>query len=311
MLMTLSFGGVIAITPFAIIRLINDQLIIGLVDTTMIVGMAILGSYVYITRKIKFASITLTCFSLIGMIAVVHLKGPDVVYWVYPTMVGVYFILAPHLAIKLTLLSAFAISPALYDKMETMTFIAVFMTLIVNNVFAYVFANRMKHQQEQMTLLIRKDPLTGAGNRRALDEKLDEILAINKRIEQTASLIVLDVDHFKSINDNYGHAIGDQVLIKLVETLKYHIRATDCIYRFGGEEFVIILTGTAQNDASKMAEIFREMIESTNLIMDMKVTISLGVAELIKTETGEDWVERADKLMYQAKESGRNRVCVA
>lgn len=311
MLMTLSFGGVIAVLPFTIIRFVQGEWLIGLVDAALVVGMGGVGTYVYFTRKIKFASILLSTFALTGMSIIVHLKGPTTVFWAYPTMVGVYFILPPRMAIKLTLLAALAIIPALYNKMEFVAFIAVGFTLIVNNLFAYMFSKRMQRQQEQLTLLVRRDPLTGAGNRRALDERLEEIISENKRYKKETSLVVFDVDYFKRINDNHGHAIGDQVLIKLTELIQSGIRETDCLYRFGGEEFVVVLSGANKNSAEKIAEKFRGMVESTVLINDMLVTISLGVAEFIVEESAYSWLDRADKAMYHAKESGRNQTCVA
>ena len=309
--MTLSFGGVIAITPFAIIRFLNGEWFVGLVDLLMVLGMGLLGSYVYITHKTKFASVLLTVFALLGMSTIVYLKGPSVVYWAYPTMVGVYFILPPRLAIQLTLLAAICLVPALINKMETMPFITISITLIVNNVFAYMFAIRMQRQQDQMALLVRKDPLTGVGNRRALNEKLDEILAVNKRTAQTATLLIIDVDFFKRVNDSYGHAAGDQVLIRLTEIISTRIRETDCLYRYGGEEFVVVLTGTSQDFAEKIAEEFRSLVEKNALFEEMNCTISLGLAEFDHGETGDNWLDRADAAMYQAKETGRNKVCVA
>ena len=98
----------------------------------------------------------------------------------------------------------------------------------------------MHEQSEQLSLLIRKDPLTGVGNRRALEEKLDEYTASQQRTKIVASLIMIDLDHFKNINDVYGHIVGDQVLIKLTEIINSRIRISDNLYRFGGEEFVII-----------------------------------------------------------------------
>jgi len=311
MVMTLSFGGVIAISPFAVIRFINGEWFVGLVDLLLVAGMGIIGLYVYITHKTQFASILLTVFALLGLSSIVYLKGPSVVYWAYPTMVGVYFILPPRLAIQLTLLAAVGLTPALINEMETMPFITVGITLVVNNVFAYMFAIKMTRQQDKMALLVRKDPLTGAGNRWALNEKLFEILAANKRSAQAATILLIDVDFFKRINDSYGHAVGDQVLIRLTELINTRIRETDCLYRYGGEEFVVVLTGTRQKSAQKIAEEFRVLVENNALFDEMMVTISLGVAEFVDGETADKWLDRADVAMYQAKETGRNKVCVA
>ena len=277
----------------------------------MVVGMIALGALAYFTHNTKFVSLAFTIFVLTGMTVLIHLKGPALLYWAYPTLIGVYFILAPHLAMYLTLLAVLAIAPALINQIEMITFVTVVMTLVANNIFVYLFATRMHKHAQQLSLLVRRDPLTGTGNRRALDEKLDELIVLNKRTNQHVSLLIIDVDHFKNINDAYGHVIGDQVLIKLTALIKSRIRATDSLYRFGGEEFVVVLVGARLSAAKAIAEELRLSIESTKLVEDKVVTISLGAAEFIEEESGASCLDRCDKAMYQAKESGRNKVCIA
>jgi len=310
-LMTLSFGGAIAITPFAIIRLLDGEWVVGLVDTLMVIAMICLGLYVYISRKVYIASLALSILAMVGLTIVIHLKGPALLFWAYPTMVGAFFILSPQIAVILTLLTALAISPALINQLTLTEIAMVMITLTVNNVFAYIFTTRMNQQRDQLSLLVSKDTLTGAGNRRALDEKLIELIAFHKRTKQVASLIMLDVDHFKSVNDNYGHAVGDQVLIGLADLVKKRIRTTDCLYRFGGEEFVVIAIGANLNAAEAIAEDLRQIVERGELIENKTITVSLGVAEYIAEETATKWLGRGDKALYQAKESGRNKTCVA
>jgi len=311
MLIALSFGGVLSITPFAIIRMIHGEWLMGLIDSILVLGMASLGLFVFRTGKTGAVGIILSIFALTGVAIIAYVKGPSVIYWAYPTMVGVYFIVRPRLAIALTFIGALVIVPALLNKMEFISLIVVIMTLSVNNLFAYIFSTRMQAQQDQLSMLIRRDPLTGAGNRRALNEKMDELIAVKKRTNQKSSLIVLDIDHFKSINDNYGHSVGDQVLIKLTESINARIRETDCLYRFGGEEFVVVLTGAGIEAASQISEELRLIIESKNLLDGKVVTASFGVAEYIDDESAGDWLSRGDKAMYNAKESGRNRTCIS
>ncbi|MFW2372744.1 MAG: GGDEF domain-containing protein [Gammaproteobacteria bacterium] len=311
MLITLSMVGALAISPFAVIRLWHGEWIIGLLDSILVVGMVFSGVFIYFTHKIKVAGIVLTVFTLTGTVVAIYLIGTNVVFWAYPAMVGVYFILVPRLAITLTLLAALALIPALYQQMELTAVAAVIITLFVNNVFSYVFARRMHNQRDQLSLLVRRDPLTGAGNRRALDEKLDEIIALNKRIKHIVSVVVIDVDHFKRINDKYGHTMGDQVLVKLTNLIKKRIRATDSLYRYGGEEFVVILMNASLETAAFISEQLRIIIESNSLVDAEVMTISLGVAEFIEGESADHWLDRGDKALYQAKATGRNKTCAA
>lgn len=310
-LLTMSFGSALAILPFAVIRLFNQDWFIGLIDFMMIVGMLMIGSYVLLSREVKNAGLLLSILSLGGMCAVVYIKGVTLIYWAYPTMVGMYFVISPKLAMIFCLVASLTLVPVLVSAMETFQSIAVIMTLIVNNLFAYIFANRMHKQSNKLASLVLTDPLTNIGNRRAFNEKINEVMATVKRSQNSMSIIIVDVDFFKQINDNYGHAVGDQVLIKLVNIISSRVRETDSCYRIGGEEFLVLATNANIEGAQHIAEDLRREIETSTLIENKTITASFGVAELMKNETVNAWIERADKVLYKAKENGRNRVCLS
>lgn len=310
-IMAMAFGSAFAISPFATMRMIQSEWLIAIVDFTMVIGMLVLGGYVYQTRKTKYAGIVLSILSLGGMCTVIYIKGLSLIYWAYPTMVGMYFVLAPRTAIILCLLAAFILTPLLAKQLETSIFIAIVMTLLVNNAFAYIFAVGKNRQRDQLAFLVRTDPLTNAGNRRAFDEKLDEIITNVKRTPQSVSLALIDIDNFKRINDNFGHAAGDIVLVNLVKLINARIRETDGLYRLGGEEFVVLVSGADLNAAKKISEELRFLIESTQLLDAQKITVSLGTAEYNSGETARNWLSRADTALYEAKNSGRNKVCLA
>lgn len=309
-LITLSFGGAIAISPFALIRLYNADWFIGVVDCILVIGMFLIGLYVYISQQVKFASYVLIILSLAGAVAVVYIKGDSVLYWIYPTIVAVFYLIPPSTSALLTLIAIAALSPALSRQMQAIPFIASMMTLIVTIVFAYVFSNQMNKQREQLSLLVRKDPLTGTGNRRAMEESIHEFVHSQSRTSMTASLIMLDIDHFKNINDIYGHIVGDQVLTKLVEIISGRIRISDKLYRFGGEEFVIVAVGTTLQSAKVLAEDLRILTELATLLPET-LTISVGVAEYQVGESEDNWLNRCDNALYHAKHQGRNLVVLA
>ena len=166
-------------------------------------------------------------------------------------------------------------------------------------------------QRTQLLQLATKDPLTGAGNRRALDSKLREAVNTFQRTGTPASLLMLDLDHFKSVNDVLGHAAGDQILKNVTEIINLRIRVTDSLYRIGGEEFVVVLEGADLEQAAHLAEQLRTLVDANELVADQTVTISLGVAELKQHESPYDWLHRADEAMYQAKDAGRNSTSVS
>lgn len=158
-----------------------------------------------------------------------------------------------------------------------------------------------------------KDHVTGVNNRAAMDATLDREVELAHRNGSALSLIMLDIDRFKSINDNYGHLAGDAVLIKLGKCLTDCIRRSDIVFRYGGEEFAVILNSTDIDGAGFLANRIRSAIEKRKFDHNgtsIKVTISAGVAVLEKDYDAKDLVHTADQALYQAKHQGRNRVVV-
>jgi diguanylate cyclase len=157
-----------------------------------------------------------------------------------------------------------------------------------------------------------RDSLTKVGNRRALDKELEDAVKRAEANAEPLSVVMVDIDRFKSINDKYGHQAGDAVLQSFAEILARFARDRDTVARFGGEEFAIVLPATPSLAASILAERLRSQIEGDSFKIPaagrLRITASLGVAELRDGETASDLVNRADKLLYQAKTLGRNRV---
>jgi len=155
------------------------------------------------------------------------------------------------------------------------------------------------------------DPLTGANNRAALKETIEREVELSHRHKTALSIIMFDLDHFKHINDNYGHITGDEVLRECVHVCNHALRSTDMLFRFGGEEFVVILPGENANGAIIAAERLRAVIEKHafhNNQSTVPVTISVGTASLTLRESAQALIERADKALYSAKNAGRNLV---
>ena len=161
------------------------------------------------------------------------------------------------------------------------------------------------------------DKLTGLANRRCFDESLLQLTAESRETGQPLSIALCDVDHFKKFNDTHGHQVGDQVLRLVGRILVENVKGSDLPARYGGEEFVIILPETPLKGASIVADHLREKLASRKLARKGssdsygKVTMSIGVTEYIIGEPMDELVERADGLLYKAKQDGRNRVCAA
>jgi diguanylate cyclase (GGDEF)-like protein len=169
-----------------------------------------------------------------------------------------------------------------------------------------------KKRSETLEAEVLTDPLTQSFNRRAYDQRIAEELKRFRRYQTIFSIILLDVDHFKKINDHYGHAVGDLCLKEMINRIRPLLRETDFLARYGGEEFVVILPETKIDGTWNAAEKIRSLIEKTEFLHkgeNVAVTISLGATQVRdQDKTHADIFERVDKAMYQAKQSGRNKV---
>lgn len=167
---------------------------------------------------------------------------------------------------------------------------------------------RLKDKHQQAIV----DPLTGAYNRLAYDERVAAEVARWKRYGNPLALLVLDVDHFKKINDHYGHKAGDKALKLIAQVLKDNLRETDFLARYGGEEFVVLVTETSEDKLAGITEKLRKAIETCKFHYagkDVPITLSCGYTMFHAADTAETAFNRADAALYQAKERGRNRVC--
>jgi diguanylate cyclase (GGDEF)-like protein len=167
---------------------------------------------------------------------------------------------------------------------------------------------------KQALLMAYTDPLTKAKNRAAFNDSLQREYQLARRNSAHLSLVFIDIDHFKSINDNYGHECGDVALASVAGIITENIRGSDIIFRYGGEEFVCLLSNTDLNTAGEVAERIRLAIADHTLAYGMKtlnMTASLGVSTLNGVDSMDSFVNRADKAMYQAKKQGRNQVKIA
>jgi diguanylate cyclase len=179
--------------------------------------------------------------------------------------------------------------------------------------FSEVKLESMEHEQEKFL-----DPLTQIGNRRFMENEIPKILSLQKREKQESSVIMLDIDHFKNINDQFGHDMGDKVLKNIVRIIKDNLRDSDFVFRYGGEEFTVYLPDTDTKEAQKVAENIRQKVQDAQIL---ERTISLGC---ISTSDLEEWqkdqkdinmkeimnilIKKADQALYYSKEHGRNQV---
>lgn len=167
---------------------------------------------------------------------------------------------------------------------------------------------------KKIDALAHRDPLTGMFNRRHLMERLEvDIARCNRQRCRGISLCMVDLDHFKRINDTFGHPVGDEVLIQVGNCLAKSVRDMDCVSRYGGEEFVVLIDADTDEFALSMSERIREQVQQLQMpvLQGMSLSVSIGVANLKEGESALSLIARADKALYLAKTDGRNRVRTA
>ncbi len=176
------------------------------------------------------------------------------------------------------------------------------------NLMFFKYKKEVEEKEEKLEKLAMYDSLTGIYNRNKFNEILKYEMNMSKRYKTPLSLIMFDLDHFKKVNDRYGHDTGDKVLKMIAKTVLNNIRLTDTFARWGGEEFFLILPKTDIEKAKNIAEGLRSKIENANFKEIGKITCSFGVVSLKEDDDEKELIKRADEAMYLAKKNGRNRV---
>jgi diguanylate cyclase (GGDEF)-like protein len=169
----------------------------------------------------------------------------------------------------------------------------------------------MEHLNEELKIASRVDGLTGLYNRRYWQERFEDVFKLCKRRDKPSTAMMLDIDHFKRINDTYGHQAGDKVIKMLAQLIQRCVRETDLAGRYGGEEFAIILTDSKVESAAVVAERIRQLAQRLEVEHEgqtIRFTISIGLAQFERDFKGSmAWLELADQALYEAKENGRNQ----
>lgn len=307
-LMILGWVTVPALLPISFHNFYHGRYLLGIL-MILIVLIALINSF-----AIKYKNRTLIhlCyfFALMFITILIALKlfGADALYWCYPVFFSIYFLIERSVARKKVIFGLFILIPYvffIYDIELASRFSISLCTLcyfndIQNGVQTSIY--------NRMTQLIIRDPLTNAFNRRHMNTCIQNVIEESNRGLGPVSLLLMDIDHFKKVNDELGHEAGDQVLKAFVDILHKRQRKIDYVFRTGGEEFVVLLRNTELKQAVLIAEDIRQHIEEAELIEDQKVTTSIGAAQYLADESGDKWLKRADDNMYEAKNLGRNRI---
>lgn len=308
MLMTFAACSVLGILPFVAIRLFTGEPTKALLNLGIVLAICAAPAYAWRTGRVQRAAMVMGLVNTACCIAVTLVFDRQGLLWAYVAIVTNYFLLPRNWAMGLSvaMTGSLLAQPAIFiTAVEMASFAA---TALLLSLFSYISAYRNERQQARLESLATRDPLTGAGNRRLMEEDLAAAILANQRQPTPMTLAILDIDHFKSVNDQHGHEAGDNVLVSLVRIVRAALRRSDRVYRFGGEEFVVILGGVGAREGTRILAGVHEVLSNQLRSPGGAISVSIGASVL---EPGEDWTAwlgRADAALYRAKRGGRARL---
>jgi len=222
--------------------------------------------------------------------------------------IALFFLLPLREAIFCNIVFVSVMAVVSFFKFPEADFWRITFSLGLSCLFAMIFAWLVGRLQAELTRLATTDPLTGCLNRSQLADILNSQIQMRERYERVSSLVLIDLDYFKTINDRWGHLAGDKVLKEMALRVRKRLRESDQLFRIGGEEFMVVLPETRQKDADTLAHQLLTSISARPFLDDIRVTASASVAEVTQGETWSVWLNRADQALYEAKSRGRNQV---
>ncbi|MDT0593579.1 GGDEF domain-containing protein [Glaciecola petra] len=295
--------------PFGVNNFIQDRYAGG-VTALLVAGLFALN--VLLTYRGKY-SLHLNLFgiapalALASVTAIVSLKEIGS-FWSYLCVFGIYYILPFAYAKWTNLVFSLAVLSAALIYLPQDLALRFCIVLMGINIFIFISMREITKTQVELVKQANTDVLTGLLNRSKLDEHLNRAILDFKQNKTPSAICLIDIDHFKTINDTYGHDTGDKVLKNLATELQNMISDNDYLFRIGGEEFLLLLTDTKAKDAWKVADAIRAIVSELPLLKEQEVTMSIGVAAVKAEYDWKLWMKSSDAKLYDAKRNGRNQV---
>lgn len=303
-----AIGGTLTLGPFVAYAFYQGNLVLGLAALCIVLVFVMDAAFLQRGKPPPLPPIVAFVPIIAALGIGIVTTGTVTVFWAYPALLLFQFVLSRGTANTLNLLLILVVSALAYRHLGTAIAARVAATLLLTLLFANVFMRIVLELQRRLQNQAIVDPLTGIHNRRHFEAVLDHEIAMLARSDKPCSLLLMDIDRFKPINDELGHATGDRVLIKVAEIIRDSIRQTDQLFRIGGEEFVALLPDTGHETAGIVSEKIRAAVAVAPVLADRKVTISIGLDELRPGDDRGALLSRCDVALYKAKERGRNRV---
>jgi len=304
-------AAAVFLTPFSVNAFVQGRLALGTGILCAVLLLGIDALAIYLKKSPPLPLILLLVPAIPGMGLALKLQGFFGALWCYPMVLLFTFSLSQRVANAGNIVLLVSMTALVYHFIGLEYTIRFFMTLTLTIILATITLSIVGALQRRLIDQAIMDPLTGAFNRRHMEGSLGDAIERQRRSSAPASLLLIDVDHFKRINDQLGHAKGDGVLKGIVSVVGKRSRKLDLLFRIGGEEFMLLLPDTQEAAAAILAEQLRASIAKSPLLDGRRVTVSVGVGELQPGESMDSWIKHTDDALYAAKNAGRNRVARA
>ena len=296
---------------FAGYRVLHGQWVPAAIDIAIVALIAAPVIYALRSGNTAGPGAFLCTTNSLGCAAACYAIGPLSLPWLYLVLVTNFLITGPRQSLVFNVLVTVAVvsMPHMFDQPVARIVAAAVAALVT--LFAYLSVLRVSTDHQELEVLASLDALTGLPNRRMLEQALEEAVARHRAGDRNHGLLIVDIDHFKEVNDTYGHAAGDAAIADLAAILKFEMRKHDRVFRFGGEEFVVLLDVETVDELRAASERLRQAVRNGLRGPGGRITISLGGAMAGEEERWQEWFSLADGALYQAKNNGRDSTVIA
>ena len=304
-------AAAVFLTPFSVNAFVQGRFALGTGILCAVLLLGIDALAIYLKKSPPLPLILLLVPAIPGMGLALKVQGFFGALWCYPMVLLFTFSLSQRMANAGNIVLLVSMTALVYHFIGLEYTIRFFMTLTLTIILATITLSIVGALHRRLLDQAIVDPLTGVFNRRHMERCLSDAIERKRRNSAPASLLLIDVDRFKSVNDEYGHAMGDRVLRGIASLVAKRSRKLDLLFRIGGEEFILLLPDAQEAAAAVVAEQLRASVAETPLVDGRQVTVSIGVSELQGGESLDSWMKHADDALYAAKKAGRNRVVCA
>ncbi|TDR16358.1 GGDEF domain-containing protein [Marinicella litoralis] len=302
--------ALVFITPFAINNFINGPLNVA-VASFIVTAVFLFNTFTVLVWKKYYSNISFFVLSPVILLFCyfsIPAQGIIGVLWSFPGIICFYYLLPERQAWLINIVAIVLCTYLSFNTFDHGLALRISATLSLISAFTAVSIRQINKQQFALHRLAITDSLTGLYNRSTLNDLLNDIIDSHHKMADNSHLMTIDIDHFKKINDQFGHDQGDEVLTTIGHSIRNTVKDYGIVFRYGGEEFIVVIEELPWEKTKRLAEQIRLAVSEINMFPELKVSVSIGLSRLKPKMTRIDWIRESDRNLYTAKKQGRNQV---